>query len=452
MLRRICFVSFTLFFLFGLVAVAAAWDKEPRPAVEEVPEVPDAPHFYLPLPADDIIVVANDPSVDREYSQIGYFTMPTIQQAVDVAEPGSTIYITSGEYRESVAITYAEGLTLIGEEGVLVVSPNDLECFFIGYSNGVNIRNIDVVHEDGSSPCSHHCFAIWDSSNMLIDYCDISGCGYYGVQALAWDKPMVNVVVDNCVIHDCAVAIYGESGGGVEVTNTPLVNNGQEYETYSYDDYGLDTFDSGENEILDGPPEKMPQPQPVEILPPGGDWNSAVVSQDTAARERYAAEGHSVYSSIQAALDDNPSMADIYVMEGTYYENLVLESMDTISIFGMGEVLVEADNDEDVIFLRECFDVYIYNIDMVHTVGESPCLHNCIVFWDCELCTVDACDLSGCGYIGVEVLGNGNSNNIMVNNCTIHDCAVGYYDVTGYALSLQYNTFWNCDELNWTLY
>ncbi|MBN2082870.1 right-handed parallel beta-helix repeat-containing protein [bacterium] len=193
---------------------------------------------------------------------------------------------------------------------------------------------------------------------------------------------------------------------------------------------------------------EIPVP-PVFKLPPAVTPELIVVANDDAVRQGLSDRGYWVVPSIARAVLAAEWGYTIYVTAGTYYENVRLEYMGDLQIIGEQGVLVIADNDQDVFFLQECEDIRIHNIDMVHEIGESPCLHNCIVIWDCQDVLVEYCDLSGCGYIGVEVLGNGNPDNIRVENCAIHDCEVAYYDVADNALRPLNNVIWACAEKEW---
>jgi hypothetical protein len=64
---------------------------------------------------------------------------------------------------------------------------------------------------------------IWDSKDVLIEFCDISGCGYIGVEVLGNGAPE-NITVQHCTIHDCEVAYYDVNGGTLNVFNNVLWN------------------------------------------------------------------------------------------------------------------------------------------------------------------------------------------------------------------------------------
>lgn len=175
-----------------------------------------------------------------------------------------------------------------------------------------------------------------------------------------------------------------------------------------------------------------------------------VVAADEARRKELSMKGYWAVSEIGRALWSATDGFTIYVTAGTYRENVMLYGLNDLQLIGEEGTLVIADNDEDVVLVQECEDIRIHNIDMVHEVGESPCLHNCVVVWDSSDVLIEYCDLSGCGYIGVEVLGNGTPANIRVEHCAIHDCEVAYYDVNGDgALRPINNVIWACTEKEW---
>jgi len=210
--------------------------------------------------------------------------------------------------------------------------------------------------------------------------------------------------------------------------------------------FGAVGFANGQN---DGDVKRsIPQP-PDYALPRVDTPDLIVVAADEARRKELSMAGYWAVSAIGRAVWSAEDGYTIYVTAGTYRENVVLYGLNDVQLIGEEGALVIADNDEDVIFMQECEDVRIHNIDMVHEIGESPCLHNCVVVWDCQDVLIEYCDLSGCGYIGVEVLGNGMPENIRVENCAIHDCEVAYYDVNGGTLRPINNVIWACTEKEW---
>jgi hypothetical protein len=194
---------------------------------------------------------------------------------------------------------------------------------------------------------------------------------------------------------------------------------------------------------------ELPTP-PDYQLPRVDTPDLIVVAADEERRKELSMKGYWAVSEIGRALWSAADGYTIYVTAGTYRENVVLFNFLDLQIIGEEGALVIADNDEDVVYIQECEDIRIHNIDMVHEVGESPCLHNCVVVWDSSDVLIEYCDLSGCGYIGVEVLGNGMPENIRVEHCAIHDCEVAYYDVNGGgALRPINNVIWDCKEKEW---
>jgi hypothetical protein len=411
---------------------------------------PVPPAFDLPAPdAPGVVIAANKNVRYYELDSLGYHVEWTVSEAVAAAADGDTIYVMSGEYYENVELYDRHGLTFIGEERAIIIADNDLEVFFLNDCSDITITNIDVVHTLGESECSHNCFACWDSTGILIEYCDISGCGYVGVVAWATEVG-TEVRVDNCYIHDCEIA-YDDYGLGLLDVGESNVIEDCTMVTYSYGDesWELDAGEAATPAMPTEPPAVLPVALPFELPVP---WTTgmSVVCNDADRGRSLDADGYNVFTSIQDAIDAQPSPAgEIYVLAGTYFENIYIVEQYGLSLIGEEGVQVIADNDEDVCFVQDSAVIYIHNIDMVHEIGESPCLHNCIVIWDCADVLVDYCDLSGCGFIGVEVLGNGEPQNVMVEYCTIHNCEVGFYDVNGWGLEERGNVLWACTEERW---
>ena len=191
-------------------------------------------------------------------------------------------------------------------------------------------------------------------------------------------------------------------------------------------------------------------PVPPEFaLPPPATQDAVIVANDPDRFAGLERRGYRVYADITQALARVPEGGSIYITAGTYREDLYLHRLSGVDLIGEEGALVIADHDRDACLLYECSDIRIHNIDMVHEIGESPCLHNCIVVWDCSDVLVEYCDLSGCGYIGVEVLGNGDPHSVRVEYCAIHDCEEAFYDVPGGVLTRRGNVLWDNGDDPW---
>jgi len=184
--------------------------------------------FTLPPPTTPFLkVVAADQARFDHLKRQGYRCFKSIQHAVDTCDNGYTVFVTAGEYREDVLVINIKDLEIIGEDGAVVIADRDEHVIDIEYCTGVHVANLQVVHETGESPCLNNCFVILDCLHVLIEHCDISGCGYIGVEVLGNGQPG-DIRVENCYIHDCEVAFYDVTGGALADAHNTLARNTEE--------------------------------------------------------------------------------------------------------------------------------------------------------------------------------------------------------------------------------
>lgn len=392
----------------------------------DTPEVPQPPEFELPVPADDVLVVANDKGRFTELKQMGYRVYPDITTAISRAMPGVAIHVTAGTYHEDLFLYQVASLELIGEEGVLVIADNDQDVCFMRECVDIRIHNIDMVHEIGESPCLHNCIVVWDCSDVLVEYCDLSGCGYFGVEVLGNGEPR-GIRVENCAIHDCEEAFYDVPGAAILLSGNVLWNNGTEEWNPTGGEEG-EMFGSEPQPSVDYAdwllPDDVPQPPAIE-LPSPATRNLLVVIGDEMTEDALSIVGYDTYFNIQDALDAAQAGDTVYVTAGVYFETLGLNGRENVEVVGEEQVLVVGSFSADVFTISDCRNIRISNIDVVHEFGED-CSENCYVINESQDVLIEYCDISGCGHVGVWAYGFDQPCDVRVEYCYIHDCAYAH--------------------------
>lgn len=127
--------------------------------------------------------------------------------------------------------------------------------------------------------------------------------------------------------------------------------------------------------------------------------------------------------SIQEALDKSKKNDTIIINEGTYETEATLTMINKkgITITGKGVVDIFCKSYIKVIIFKNCEDITIQNLHMVHAMGAPSvgCGEDAglIYFIDCDNVVVKNCELNGCGTVGVDSY---NTKNITIEGCYIH--------------------------------
>lgn len=153
----------------------------------------------------------------------------TIQEAADVAQPGDNVEIAAGTYDGGLNITTSgapdQYITFYGKDGAAVVTGDGGENGLIAIGDSSWLRFIDVtsagssgfaVMANGASDLVFQNFTIDGSqdgglvllqtSNVLVDGCDISGTNAEGTsadgEAMSLGSGGTNFEVRDCTVHD----------------------------------------------------------------------------------------------------------------------------------------------------------------------------------------------------------------------------------------------------------
>jgi parallel beta-helix repeat protein len=127
----------------------------------------------------------------------------TIQDAVTAASDGDTIMIKEGQYECDRAVEFFDRhhIVMCGSGNVVLTCSNmDDNVFWIINSSDITIRNLTARHTDPPEDalCVGNVFGIDSSDDIVIENCDIQGCGAIGVYI--WNS--MNIVLRNNYIHD----------------------------------------------------------------------------------------------------------------------------------------------------------------------------------------------------------------------------------------------------------
>ncbi len=120
---------------------------------------------------------------DIVVSQAGDGDYSTIQEAIDNAEEGTTIFVKAGEYEESVSIDI-DGIKLIGEgpDKVKIISSNGNSALSISDVNNIEVTGFTFIYEPPENDEGNACVFIGDSENITFYNNIIKGATFSGLE------------------------------------------------------------------------------------------------------------------------------------------------------------------------------------------------------------------------------------------------------------------------------
>jgi len=152
----------------------------------------------------------------QPYPPIRGYAENKIQEMIDSANPGDTVFIKSGNYMECIVIS--KPIHLVGESPVdtIINCCGDSDVITV-LSDNVIIASITVKNSSGNSG-----IYIKGASNVSLVNCVLSDC-YFGVKI----DFSSNVFISNCTISNntfAGIRVWGTSVG-VNIQNSTVFNN-----------------------------------------------------------------------------------------------------------------------------------------------------------------------------------------------------------------------------------
>jgi nitrous oxidase accessory protein len=149
-----------------------------------------------------------------------------VQDAIDNASDGDTVFVYHGMYREC-NISVDKGITLLGENKTTthIDGRGYLVIFFINVSN-VTVRNFTLVNTSGSGFGQAILIKKYPAQGALENFC-ISDCIITNDDKGIYFTYVTNISISSCHIHhNTAQSIVAESSSNIQITNCIINNNG----------------------------------------------------------------------------------------------------------------------------------------------------------------------------------------------------------------------------------
>lgn len=159
---------------------------------------------------------------------------PTIQAAIDAAQPEDTIEISPGEYEESIAIQ--KPVTVQGGKGVVLRSPVAVDPVISVDAKAVCVRDIricggiaGVLAQGGAETRIENCVLeqnesgvlAWDDASVTLSDCAISENEWSGLRAT--DRASISAT--ECSIARSAVGVQSDESASLVLTRCSVTEN-----------------------------------------------------------------------------------------------------------------------------------------------------------------------------------------------------------------------------------
>ena len=174
-------------------------------------------------PPDMVYVSTIHQAVDGKRNVPGEY--PTIQTAIDAANPGDDIIVQKGIYKENIIIDKYINLTGIGwpeiDGGSREGNVNTVSIAYLGYRAG-KIEGF-IVTGGGLGPRGHGIY-IWDSSPEITNN-KVTGNRHNSIGVHGKAAQTGNTRIHNNLIYDNGVGIGNGLGSNAHIYNNQIYNN-----------------------------------------------------------------------------------------------------------------------------------------------------------------------------------------------------------------------------------
>lgn len=169
----------------------------------------------------------------------------TIQEAINSAKPGSTIFVKKGEYKE--IITIKKQISLLGEEkdSTLInpISEKNKYAICLGapeikiqslsfqngapglYASGIRVTSSNIEIRDCNIYDTPVGIVIWTSNN-IIDNCNFFRCEDEGIALIGTSQSVCeNNIINNCIFSDNCDGIELQYSSKNTISNCDIYDN-----------------------------------------------------------------------------------------------------------------------------------------------------------------------------------------------------------------------------------
>lgn len=253
--------------------------------------------------ADEFInAIASNTNINIKAS--GTFELMAALDKLDESHDFRKIYNNDEDYSSvPPGVYYERGTLVIVNINNLTINGESVETTHIqsasahtdvlGFDNcsNITIRNIKAGHKTRDY-CEGDVVVLIKCENVLIENCDLYGCGYNGISIWRTNDVTVNnteirdcsgcisairhsknVVFNECYMHNCREKFYEDDNENVQLNNCKIEEEGTGYDDDFFDAYEEDEYEEGDDYEGDDDPYKYIMPNPMR------EWVAESVAQ-----------------------------------------------------------------------------------------------------------------------------------------------------------------------------
>lgn len=161
-----------------------------------------------------------------------------IQAYIDAARDGQELVIPYGTYtlEQGLKLTGRRNFTITAQPGTRILVDDVMEdVISIESSDSIRIENLCLRHVEPLKEyeCHGACIRFNGCRNVVVENCELNGCGAFGVAADNTD----DLLVRGCYIHhNSFTALYLSDCNRVTVVNNRIVDNAELTSEYGTSD------------------------------------------------------------------------------------------------------------------------------------------------------------------------------------------------------------------------
>jgi parallel beta-helix repeat protein len=162
----------------------------------------------------------------------GLLVTKNLAASLNALASGSQVKLAPGEYflDEVILLSGKENIIIDGNGALLVMNSLESDVIHLTGCSNIQLLNFKATHIEPSGPtgCTGNVIYVDDSSDILIQNCDLNGSGIVGIAAYNTD----NLLVEDSHIHENSEYAIIYQGPSLYMTGNIIEKNGNDNVIY----------------------------------------------------------------------------------------------------------------------------------------------------------------------------------------------------------------------------